>query len=241
MPLTHVTITGADDSVSPTALSVLSKAYPFVEWGILRSATRAGEPRYPTASWRDAFAAIIVRHDLRASLHLCGTLAHELARGHQSIPLYERIPYQRLQLNLGSYAQPVRAAAFPDVVAEFAAGRDVIFQLGASGLAFFEAYCVDHGNGLPLFDDSGGRGATPGAWSTPFAREGATRYVPHGYAGGLSPETLPRELPRIAEAAGDTPFWIDMETGVRTGDRLDLSKVIHVLDLCEEWQRQEEQ
>lgn len=83
---------------------------------------------------------------------------------------------------------------------------------------------------VPLFDTSGGAGIVPRVWPIPLAS------IPyHGYAGGLGPETLERELERIAEAAGDTRVWIDMERRVRSEDdeRLDLDKVRRVLALCE--------
>lgn len=43
MPLTRVTITGADDAVEPAELQALSHEFPFVEWGILHSYKRFGE------------------------------------------------------------------------------------------------------------------------------------------------------------------------------------------------------
>lgn len=51
MILDRVTITGADDSISPSGLLPLTKKYPFVEWGILVSVTKIGVPRYPTWAW----------------------------------------------------------------------------------------------------------------------------------------------------------------------------------------------
>lgn len=45
-----VTITGADDDVDPSALEDLSDEFPFVEWGILRSAKREG-PDYMRMKW----------------------------------------------------------------------------------------------------------------------------------------------------------------------------------------------
>ncbi len=46
-----------------------------------------------------------------------------------------------------------------------------------------------------------------------------------GYAGGLKPSNIAQQLPLIAAAAGDGPYWIDMESGVRDADdRFDLGK-----------------
>ena len=60
-----------------------------------------------------------------------------------------------------------------------------------------------------LFDASGGRGLEPLEW--PKHLQDWTC----GYAGGLGPGNLRRELPRIAAAAGPFPYWIDMESKLR--------------------------
>jgi hypothetical protein len=49
--LTGITITGADDQVDPRELAMLSAEFPFVEWGILMSESRAGTSRYPGQTW----------------------------------------------------------------------------------------------------------------------------------------------------------------------------------------------
>ena len=52
MQIKYVTLTGADESVEPMDLALLSDKYTFVEWGILFSQTRQGiEPRYPSYEW----------------------------------------------------------------------------------------------------------------------------------------------------------------------------------------------
>ena len=55
----------------------------------------------------------------------------------------------------------------------------------------------------------------------------------HGYAGGLGPDNIESELQRIAAAAGDAPFWIDMETRVRSDndEQFDLNKVRRCLEI----------
>lgn len=46
---------GVDDSVSATHLRLISKAFPWVEWGILFRADKEGSPRYPTWKWVENF------------------------------------------------------------------------------------------------------------------------------------------------------------------------------------------
>ena len=69
-----------------------------------------------------------------------------------------------------------------------------------------------------------GRGAAPPSW--PKAREGAFC----GYAGGLNPDIIGVTLPVIAACVpAGQPYWIDMESGVRTDDRFDLDKCEFVM------------
>jgi hypothetical protein len=236
-PCEGLTITGADDSVTPEALVAIAHAYPGVEWGILLSCERHGEPRYPSASWLRQFEHVVVRERLHASLHLCGLLVRELVRGIIPFPSAWLAAYQRLQLNVGQVTTP-QAPSFTRVVHRLAPDVTCIFQLrllGSHAHTYFDSYCSDYGiaNARPLFDQSGGTGVLPAAWPTPFARAGNGSYVAHGYAGGLTPANLPTELPRIAAAAGHASWWVDLETGVRTEERFDLEKVIAT---CEAYQ-----
>lgn len=77
MKLTRVTITGADDAVDPAELISVSQQFPFVEWGLLCSLKRDGEPRYPSKQWRHRLASDCERAGvfLKCSDHLCGDLA----------------------------------------------------------------------------------------------------------------------------------------------------------------------
>jgi hypothetical protein len=234
-PCEGLTITGADDSVTPDTLATIAHAYPGVEWGILLASGRYGEPRYPSDRWLRQFEHVVAREGLHASLHLCGLLVRELVRGIIPFPSAWLAAYQRLQLNVGQVTTP-QAPSFTRVVHRLAPDVTCIFQLrllGSHAHTYFEAYCVDYANAVPLFDQSGGQGILPAAWPTPFARANDVDYVAHGYAGGLTPENLPTELPRIAAAAGRASWWVDLETGVRTGERFDLEKVI---DVCEAYQ-----
>jgi phosphoribosylanthranilate isomerase len=55
-----------------------------------------------------------------------------------------------------------------------------------------------------------------------------------GFAGGLGPDNIAELARYVTESMGDSdgPTWLDMESGVRTDDRLDLAKVRAVLEIC---------
>lgn len=91
---------------------------------------------------------------------------------------------------------------------------------------------------VPLFDISGGAGILPDAWPTAHTYRmsiGQEGYF--GYAGGIGPENIAEQLPKIARAAWPFPYWIDMETRVRSeGDRVfDPLKVVQCLDASQEF------
>jgi hypothetical protein len=249
MNLDRVTITGADDSVSPHALAGLAADFPFVEFGILASATKSvGEPRYPTLAWMDTFRELAMSKRLRASLHLCGRWTRLLMIGEiEPIVLQLANGFGRIQLNFRpdkTPCEPSKAMKALDRVRRCSVfGRDLefIFQLeGVHGNDRLEDIAVDYVNayGEPcnmvgLFDMSGGAGRLPGKWPAPmYHNEGVFDY--HGYAGGLGPDNLAEQLPLIGEAAGETRIWVDMETKVRSDNdrQFDLAKVRRCLEIC---------
>lgn len=48
-----ISITGADDSVNPQDLLRLSVQHPQAEWAILYFPEKEGDPRNPSAQWRN--------------------------------------------------------------------------------------------------------------------------------------------------------------------------------------------
>jgi phosphoribosylanthranilate isomerase len=85
-----------------------------------------------------------------------------------------------------------------------------------------------------LFDASCGRGKSPQAWATPFCCGDIA--IDTGYAGGISPENIESVLDAAAIAVRGSRikthrYWIDMQSGVRTGKQFDLRKVERVLKI----------
>jgi hypothetical protein len=193
-----ITLTGADDATDVDEMVALAKLYP-IEWGILFSPKRQGvEPRYPLDPGRFA------HRGLRLAAHLWG--AH--ARAALETPPFSVLPvaldvFERVQVNHPA-PDTWAARAFQEW-----AKRPCILQAGTD-----RRFVGGDADLLWLFDASGGRGVTPDAWPR---HPGGNRLV--GYAGGIGPENVLEGLAAIG-AAG--PYWIDMESGVRTGDRFDL-------------------
>jgi hypothetical protein len=234
MPLTGVTITGADDDVDVLELARLSREYPFVEWGILISESQVGKPRYPTALWTREFAREVCRmgSGMLSSYHLCGSFARDALLGTS-----ERVDNcaaigARIQIN-GAFSR-LSHRHFQDFV-PMASRRKCEFILQCpSGEALLRAEGVANvvgtGRVSALFDASGGSGLYPPAWPPPPpSRQAGLPGLHTGYAGGIGPGNVESVLDTL-ESVNKDQFWIDMESGVRTDGGFDLDKVTLVLE-----------
>jgi hypothetical protein len=221
MPLTRVTITGADNGVDPKDLVALSRSFPFVEWGILRSDNRQNIPRYPDWRWRDELHYASDRGGrVNLAMHFCGRLARDVMAGDHSVVDTNCSRYRRVQLNGWSqYRLPGLNVAMNDWHREYIAQA-------TNEQAFVDAcqFVLSHGykRVSVLWDPSGGRG-----FHAPFSGK-LDPGVKVGFAGGIHADNVQYTLDQLS--GFEVPFWIDMESGVRTDDRFDLTKVTRVLE-----------
>lgn len=211
-----LTITGADDAVNPRDMVELSAEFPFLEWGILLSQTRMGTTRYPCPTWIYGLYDWCER--LKLSAHLCGQLARDTAMGvfdRDLVPIFGRFQINGYE---DSYCVGVTDLSL-DFPVEF-----ILQCRSEEDLLVFADHILTMGRASVLFDPSGGRGLAPFAWPV------APPQTKIGFAGGINPENVEAVIGEIVAANPTLPsFWIDMESGVRTDDRLDLAKV---RDVC---------
>lgn len=235
--ITTVTITGADDSVAPQKLVDISAQYPFVEWGILVSRKSIGKPRFPSADWMSKLADLkIANPRLKLSMHLCGAYVREFLVGDGKFITDElqRIHpmFQRIQLN--THGEPHEWNA--DAVSMFMRVMRQTFILQYDNvntdlLETLRKNFPEVTNIETLFDMSHGAGIAPSEWPKHLD------FVRCGYAGGLGPDNLEREMLRIQDASFQKDVWIDMETKVRTADdsALDIRKVLECLNIASKY------
>lgn len=221
--LDRVTITGADDSIVTGDLVLLTRQYPFVEWGILVSGnSRFGTPRFPSGMWIQELSTL----GLPLSLHLCGRPVRDVCQGNWNGVADCEVfgAFQRVQLNFHSYLHLITPEFVPGCLS---IDKQIIFQCdGVNDHLVSNAY--DDGlDAVPLYDRSGGAGVVPDDWP------GAMAGIYSGYAGGLGPDNLYEELSKIREAASER-FWVDMETKVRSSNdrQFDLGKVRKCLEIA---------
>lgn len=200
-----VTFTGVDDWTDVNYMVALSRRFP-IEWAILLSPSRQGtdDPRYPGPETLSKVAWATSWPRFRLAAHLCGGHSRAIVemRDVCDIPIDLGV-CDRIQIN---HPTPI-----PSRIVEFRKGwgpMRCIAQTQAE--AFPDDARVDW-----LCDASGGRGVARESWPR---HPGGDRLV--GYAGGLNPDNVREAIARI-DSSG--PFWIDMETGVRTDNRFDLS------------------
>lgn len=243
--LNRVTITGADDSTDIDLMVAVSKARPWVEWGILLSESSMGKkPRFPSKEWLARLCAAKAENPgMRLSAHVCGAWARQFAKdggidfkfdlgfmlssaGAKTSAIQHDIfvaTFGRVQINVRSE----RAETDVDAVAR--AIRDlhptqVIFQSNDANDWLLEALDGRSLNVVGLADKSGGKGVLPGEWP----EDGGPGW---GYAGGLTPDNLREQIEKIERVSGDGA-WIDAEAGLRADDKLDMGLVGRFLDIA---------
>lgn len=205
MRLATVTLAGVDESVSARELATLSKAYPFVEWGVLISGKREGlQPRYPSLRWREIAVHSNDLARLRLSAHLCG---NDASRGRCSA-----LQFDRMQLNGVVEVQEVQRAIASATDERFANARARIIAQ-ARDVAMLESFLS---SGITtLYDASGGEGVSPSEWPVVTVKHESESEPVVGFAGGIGPKNIKQVLTELCAREGDQPFWVDMESSLR--------------------------
>jgi hypothetical protein len=224
MSLTRITISGADDDVDPFELVKLSREFPFVEWGVLVS-KRPGRPRYPMPNWLWSLSGAFLKEDVPPwlSAHLCGAAAREFCEGEQRWVRSLPSTVTRVQIN-GCKPWPMPAGELR-VAMRNRSDIELIVQLKQAAdmnTSFLFADALPDLRIGALLDPSGGRGLEITDWPRP------PRGLHLGYAGGIKPPTIEPVISAIGVRL--EPYWLDMESGVRTDDRFDLELVREVLE-----------
>ena len=213
MLLNKVTLTGIDRWTNINDLINLQLQYPAVEFGVLVSATNVSE-RFCDLETIKRFC----NKGLNLSMHVCGRLVKQILvndftefnQGYGGL----LSNFKRMQLNTHSIKHKYSTdIVFPDNI-------QVILQLDGANSEFFNCY-IDKANVVGLNDMSGGNGILPDSWE-----KSEMAYT--GFAGGISPDNVV-EVVKQLESIQDKHYWIDMETHIRTNERLDLNKCELVL------------
>lgn len=209
-----MTITGIDERTKLFDIVRLIEQYPWLEIGLLYTATPEGRNRYPSWYWLVDTASALAN---RCALHVCGRGARAKLFDGGLVAVTQHAA--RIQIN--GAIEPSALQGFCQVFRRHAL---ITQDTEHNRMLRF----VEMENHALLIDGSGGRGISPTAWSQPATWKDV------GFAGGLGPDNLATELPKIASVArGD--WWVDMETGVRTDDWFDIEKAKRAVEVFAEW------
>lgn len=237
MTIDKVTMTGADDSVSPINLFDIAMTYPFVEWGILLSRNSQGQNRFPSKKWMDmlAFAnerLVNPKNKLKLSGHLCGGYVRQILMGSDQFineldPIWKSL--NRIQINTHGIKHDWDGIGLVKIIDDNK-DKEFIFQFDDVNKDILHTIAPVCKNVSTLFDLSHGAGVLPKEWPVPY------ELFACGYAGGLSPNNVANQIELIKSKVGDKTIWIDMETHIRSNfdKQFDLDKVKRILDICNE-------
>ena len=220
--LRYCTLTGIDETTDLATVWALAERYPFVEFGVLYSQSQQGQGRDPGTEWLRTLAGSLPASPARPrfALHVCGTAAVDQLIAGIGFAAELARPFDRIQVNFQSDRYPL--AAVRALLARHSR-QEIITQHNEANATLWQSL-ADAPNHAVLFDTSGGRGIERSDWPAPLPG------VRCGYAGGLGPDQLAAQRERIRVAAGEVPFWIDMEGKLRdSDDRFDLARAQAVL------------
>lgn len=246
--LTALGFCGADDSVHPHQLALISQAFPLTEFGVLFRPDREGTPRYASPAWVERLGATAASmraagHTMKLAGHLCGSRVNDLFenRGGDFLQYLIHAGFQRVQINATSVngVDTTRLAeAVPVLWRTMQEFRQLEFILqknletqplwkGVEEMMINESFS----NVSMLLDESKGTGVLSSSWPAPSTS------CSTGYAGGIGPINVVavlEDITKAVQAGNSKSFWIDMESSLRSmkngDDVFDLDKCFQVID-----------
>ena len=240
-----------DDSVDPRLLALISKKYPFVEWGVLFRKDKEGTPRYASEEYLGKLMAVKNSEDganMRLAGHLCGKSVNDVLSGDPEFAKYLcNSGFGRVQVN-ATAINGVDVSGLAGTLDNFlhcvksVPNLEWIVQRNEETKPLWEQLDALLAKGeLPknisfLFDASCGTGVLPSSFPP---------LLPHdcqcGYAGGIGPKNVYQVLNGIYEvvkAQSSPPVWIDMESSLRSiVAGKDVFNVVKVFDCINEYVR----
>jgi hypothetical protein len=221
LQLRYMGFCGVDDSVNPGLLLLLSRHYPWIEWGMLFRPDQEGQARYASKEWLDQLISLMRFADVPMNLagHLCGSRCEEVLNGdYDFMQRLAGFGFRRIQINAtranNVHIDPSMHAIYVKNVREgmkLTHGQvEWIIQCNEETKFLWEELVKEPEPNLSiLFDASCGLGKLMTEYSKPYAD------IPCGYAGGIGPKNIASVLAEVQKAADGVSVWIDMESSLR--------------------------
>jgi hypothetical protein len=224
---------GADDSVSPELLILLSQNYPFVEWGILFRPDLEGTPRYASWDWTTKLCHLVAQtpypsndklntspSPMRLAAHLCGSRCQDVLDGNSKfVSDLKNLGFGRVQINATKANNvTINHTMIAETVLnirkcmEAVPTTEWILQYNDETRCICDSFLLKaEPNMSILYDSSCGLGIQMKEFPKPVNPD-----ILYGYAGGIGPKTIKEMLSKIQQIGHGAAIWIDMETSLRT-------------------------
>ena len=232
---------GADDSVHPDHLRLLSIHYNWIEWGILFRPDKEGEPRYASSEWVLKLCNINKDNgsNMRLAGHLCSSRCQEVLEGDTTFikSLYD-LGFKRIQINATAannvnvdinnilyYVNNIKKC-MNEVI-----GLQFIIQCNDETKPIWSELIKDPPTNMSiLYDASCGLGVLATNYPEPLTNPS----VYCGYAGGIGPDNVDDVLKKVSIATNGKATWIDMESSIRVKvtDKHVKDKDVFSIDKC---------
>lgn len=201
---TFIAFTGVDSIELIRDMKLLSKHYP-IEWGVLVDDAREDDILFAKPDLR---SALLTAGGMRFAAHICGEQARLIANDPAKATM-DLCGFQRMQVNHAFTGSSTEQIENTILYGRTHAVRSMLQTL----TDFPTDERLDW-----LYDTSFGTGKAASSWPNlqvrgPFC----------GYSGGIKADNVASVLDGIDAPAG-TPFWIDMESGVRDDGKFSLAK-----------------
>jgi hypothetical protein len=206
-----VTFAGVDETADVERLREIRSHYFTVEWGVRVAAERQGRaPGFPSVAWLRKLTP-----ELKLSAQLWGKNATDFLHGDDTelMAYYgEAWPlFQRIQINSTEGIDRVDLPALT-LLLEKIPDKQLILRIRDLNLDVADALVALGVSCSTLFDQSEGQEPAQKKWP-----KGLKRFAGCGYAGGLGPDNIYKQLSPILNAAqGADRWWVEMDSSLRT-------------------------
>lgn len=218
---TGISFNGIDEKTDLKRLELIQKEYPFAEFGVILSKNwqENGNRYYNPEKLKD-----LKGRSLSLSAHLCGSIAREAIKDNwqPAIDLCDGYfdIFARSQINIAPYNNNPEVLEFSNIPDNL---NEIIIQQRPANYKLFDEYYhrTRDKKVVMLLDGSGGLGIE----GTFTGLHGLGKL---GYAGGLNEKNIIKNTLAISLSTGMENFWMDLESGCRTDDWFDLSKIEYI-------------
>lgn len=226
-----ISFVGVDTETDMKNLANLRWNTPIaLEFSVLYSDSKSvgNYTRYPSYKFCKDFLDSCPAQGIYGSLHLCGSVIERYLKQEEDVMNLCKNAYRiQLNFNINHYSNySLLTDRIVDVINK--QNHKVILQQNKSKKDFLDIFLaqdVTTASVSLLHDSSGG-----------FGREITQVSAPHekymtGYAGGINPDNVAKIVKLIEETnTNNRPYYIDMESGIRTDNIFSLEKCQQVVN-----------